>query len=110
VIVRKTATTNLNPRDGLMSYRYRQSGRHGHRNMEKLEVTEEDLMRLAHAMAQKLPDLECPECCDCGWKYQYVELSARFYREEWEWACLSGVLVQYQLKKRRQNTNSDLSR
>jgi hypothetical protein len=72
--------------------------------MEKQEITEEDLVRLANAMAQKLPELDCPECCDCGWAYQYVERSAQLYREEWEWACLSCVLVQYQVARKRQHS------
>jgi hypothetical protein len=61
--------------------------------MEKREITEDVLERLAASMAQAIPDLECPERCDCGWVYRYVELSAEFYREEWEWACLAYAMV-----------------
>lgn len=62
--------------------------------MENQEVTVEDVERYAAAMAQAIPDLTCPECCDCGAVYQYVESSAQLYREEWEWACFSRLLVQ----------------
>lgn len=61
--------------------------------MDKQEITLEDLERLAAAMAYHMQDLECPECCDCGPVYQYLEMSAEMYREEREWACLAGVLV-----------------
>jgi hypothetical protein len=72
--------------------------------MEKQEISEAELMRLADAMAQKLPELDCPEHCDCGWRYQYIELSAQLYQEEWEWACFSAVLLQYQAGRKRQNS------
>ena len=61
--------------------------------MNGQEVSREDLERLAFAMAQAIPELECPECCDCGVVYQYVERSAALYREEWEWACLATLLI-----------------
>lgn len=61
--------------------------------MKEQEVTYEDLERLAAAMAHHMQDLECPECCDCGVVYQYLEASAEIFREEREWACLAGVLV-----------------
>lgn len=67
--------------------------------MEEHEITLDDLERLAMAMAQKIPEIDCPECCDCGWTYQYVELSARLYQEEWEWACLSASIVRYRLAR-----------
>ena len=52
----------------------------------------EELERLAYAMAQAIPDLDCPDCCECGWTYQYMEYSAQLYRDELEWACLALVL------------------
>ena len=61
--------------------------------MENQEITLEDLERFAAVLAQAIPDLDCPECCDVGWKYQYMEKSAALFREEWEWRCLA-VAVQ----------------
>lgn len=61
--------------------------------MDKQEITLEDLERLAAAMAHHMQDLDCPDCCDCGPVYQYLEASAEIYREEREWACLANVLV-----------------
>lgn len=60
--------------------------------MEKHEITVQDLERLAEAMAQRITDLDCPECCDCGPVYQYMELSVALYQEEWEWALLAHTL------------------
>ena len=68
--------------------------------MEGTEPTVEELERLANAMAQALHNLECPECCDCGWRYQYVELSSGLYQDEWEWACLGNAIVQYQRSRK----------
>lgn len=68
--------------------------------MEKDELSVEDLERLAAAMAAAIPNLECPECCDCGWVYQYVEKSAGFFREEWEWAYFANAIVQYRLTRK----------
>ncbi len=65
--------------------------------MDKNDVALEDLERMAAAMAQKIPELECPECCDCGWLYQYVEKSAKIYTEEWEWACFSNTIIRHHL-------------
>lgn len=62
--------------------------------MEKHEITLQDLERMAAEMAAAIPELECPECCEQGWKYQYVELSARLYQDEWEWARLAAILLQ----------------
>jgi hypothetical protein len=67
--------------------------------MEEREITLDDLKRMAMAMAQKIPEIDCPECCDCGWTYQYVELSAGLYQDEWEWACLSDTIVRYRLAR-----------
>jgi hypothetical protein len=75
--------------------------------MEKLEITEEVLERLAASMAQAIPDLECPERCDCGWVYRYVELSAKFYREEWEWACLAYAIVRYRVARKSEKYGPD---
>ena len=66
------------------------------------EFPVEELERLAYAMARAIPDLDCPECCDCGWTYQYMEVSAQWYREEWEWACLANTLIYYRNKKKLQ--------
>jgi len=68
--------------------------------MEKQQITLEDLERFAWRMAQAIPDLDCPECCECGWKYQYMERSAALYREEWEWQCLAGAMYAYRKGKR----------
>jgi hypothetical protein len=70
--------------------------------MDGRQVTTEDLERLAFAMAQSIPELDCPDCCDCGVVYQYCERSAELYREEWEWACLANVLIRYQTVRRQQ--------
>ncbi|MGV3742901.1 MAG: hypothetical protein ACO1NO_11390 [Burkholderiaceae bacterium] len=70
--------------------------------MNGQEITVEDLERMALMMAQAIPELDCPECCDCGIVYQYLERSAELYREEWEWACLANVLIRYQAVRRRQ--------
>lgn len=70
--------------------------------MDEQQITMEDLERLALAMAQAIPKLDCPECCDCGLVYQYAERSAELYREEWEWACLANVLIRYQANKNTQ--------
>jgi hypothetical protein len=70
--------------------------------MDGQQITMEDLERLAYAMAQAIPDLDCPECCDCGVVYQYVERSAQVYREEWEWACLVNLLIHYRTSRTRQ--------
>lgn len=70
--------------------------------MDRQEVTQEDLERMALAMAQAIPELDCPECCECGVVYQYLEQSAEVYREEWEWACLAHTLIGYQSSRRLQ--------
>ncbi|WP_147376875.1 hypothetical protein [Noviherbaspirillum saxi] len=72
--------------------------------MEKHEISIEDLERLAANMAQRIPDLECPECCDDGWVHQYVELSAQLYQDEWEWSCLALAFTQYRLTKNNGNS------
>ena len=63
--------------------------------MDKQEITQADLEQLAAAMAQAIPDLDCPECCEQGWKYQYVEMSAELFRDHWEWHCLMNAIVRY---------------
>lgn len=63
--------------------------------MDHQEITDEDLERLAAAMAMAIPDLDCPECCEQGWKYRYVEMSAALYRDEWEWHCLFNAILRY---------------
>jgi hypothetical protein len=70
--------------------------------MDGRQVTMEDLERLAFAMAQRIPELDCPDCCDCGAVYQYCESSAELYREEWEWACLANVMIRFQAARRQQ--------
>lgn len=66
--------------------------------MEKDEVTLEDLERMAAAMAAAIPELECPECCERGWKFEYIELSAQLYQDEHEWACLARALLQFRTR------------
>jgi hypothetical protein len=70
--------------------------------MDRQQITMEDLERLALTMAEAIPNLECPECCDCGVVYQYVERSAELYREEWEWACLANGIIYYQANRQQQ--------
>lgn len=74
--------------------------------MRKNEVTLEDLERLAAAMAQKIPDLDCPACCDCDWVYQYVEKSAQLYTEEREWALFSNTVVGHHIRKKSKGLGS----
>jgi hypothetical protein len=69
--------------------------------MEQQQLSQEELERLAAAMAQAIPDLECPDCCDCDGTYWYVERSAELYQEEWEWACLATTLVRCRARARR---------
>ncbi|MDB5729603.1 MAG: hypothetical protein JWQ00_2808 [Noviherbaspirillum sp.] len=59
--------------------------------MEHRDTVVIDLEALAELMARAIPDLECPECC--GPVHEFIEVGARFYQEEWEWACLATVLV-----------------
>jgi hypothetical protein len=70
--------------------------------VDKQQIDMEDLERLAFAMAQAIPELDCPECCDCGVVYQYVERSAEWYREEWEWACFAVALIRCQENRKQQ--------
>lgn len=63
--------------------------------MERQEISLEQLEMMAAAMAQALPDLECPECCECTWVYHYIERSAVLYQEEHDWACLFQALLRY---------------
>lgn len=74
--------------------------------MDGQQITIEDLERMAYVMAQAIPELDCPECCDCGVVYQYVERSAQMYREEWEWACLANLLIHYRNSPRRQTSRN----
>ena len=66
--------------------------------MDEPEIPHEQLLRTVEVMVRLLPTLDCPECCDQGHRYQYVELSASFYRDEWEWAQLSTALLRYRPK------------
>jgi hypothetical protein len=61
-------------------------------------------------MVQAMPDLDCPECCDCGWTYQYVELSAQLYRDELEWSCLSSTIVHYHIARKSNKSEPGSSR
>jgi hypothetical protein len=63
--------------------------------MDHQEITTEDLERFATAMADAIPDLDCPDCCEQGWKYQYVEMSAAIYRDQWEWHCLLSAILRH---------------
>ena len=69
--------------------------------MDKQEISLEELERFAAEMARAVPDLDCPECCEQGWKYRYVEMSATLFREEWEWHCLARVIEGYRTRKQR---------
>jgi hypothetical protein len=67
--------------------------------VEKHDISPNDLEHLAETMARAIPALECPECCECGWKFEYLEMSAALYREHWEWACLANALLQYRARR-----------
>lgn len=75
--------------------------------MDKDEISIEDLMRYTAAMVQAIPDLDCPECCECGWTYHYVERSAEVYREEMEWALLVQTMVVYSRRRKQGAPNQD---
>lgn len=60
--------------------------------MADSELSTEQLEQMAALMARAIPDLDCPECCDCNWVYEYVERSARIYQEQYEWAVLFQAL------------------
>lgn len=66
---------------------------------DRHEVSMEDLERMAYRMAQAIPELECPDQCECTWVYHYIERSADLYREEYEWACFAQVLVEYRQRR-----------
>jgi hypothetical protein len=68
--------------------------------MSKPEISMQELEQLAARMAAAIPDLDCPECCECTWKYHYIEGSAQMYQEEWEWAILVGTIHHYHRKKK----------
>lgn len=68
---------------------------------ETPEIPLEELQLLVAALVQLLPTLECPDCCDQGHRYQYLELSATLYRDEWEWAQLTSALLQHQRRPGR---------
>ena len=61
--------------------------------MSRHDLAMEQIEQMAALMVQAIADLDCPECCDCGWAYQYVERSAELYREEYELALLSRALL-----------------
>ncbi|WP_151638403.1 hypothetical protein [Noviherbaspirillum aerium] len=73
--------------------------------MDKDEVSIEDLMRYTEAMVQAIPDLDCPECCECGWTYHYVERSAEVFRDEMEWAVLVQTMVFYSRRRKQGASN-----
>ena len=66
--------------------------------MTPREITSEDLERFAAEMAKAIPGLDCPECCEQGWKYRYMERSAALYRDEWEWHCLALAILRCRRK------------
>lgn len=68
--------------------------------MDEHEIPHEELQRMVETLVRLLPTLDCPECCDQGHRYQYIELSASFYRDEWEWAQLSSALLRYRPRTR----------
>lgn len=57
-----------------------------------------DLEQLATLMAQALPELECPDCC--GPTYEFIDIGASFYQEEWEWACFSRAVIHTRTRRR----------
>jgi hypothetical protein len=59
--------------------------------MDKCEVTLADLEHLAAAMAQALANLQCPE--HYGPAYGFIEVGAKVYQEEWEWAFLAVAIM-----------------
>lgn len=63
--------------------------------MEKPEISMQELEQLCARMAAAIPDLDCPECYECNWVYHYVERSAQFYLEEWEWSVLAHTIHHY---------------
>lgn len=69
--------------------------------MAEGELTNEQLEQMAALMAQAIPDLECPECCECGWTFHYIERSAQLYQEEYEWAVLFQALLMRRTKRSR---------
>ena len=70
--------------------------------MDKQEITLEDLERFAAVMASAIPDLDCPECCEQGWKYVYMEKSAALFHDEWEWHCLALAILHRRVRRRPQ--------
>lgn len=68
--------------------------------MDKQEITDEDLERFAAELARAIPDLDCPECCEQGWKYQYMEMSAEIYRDHLEWHCLMNAIIGHRQTKK----------
>ena len=63
------------------------------------DIRQDDLERMVALMLQALPTLDCPQCCDQGHRYQYVEMSAQMYRDEWEWACFSVAILEYRQQR-----------
>jgi hypothetical protein len=82
-----------------LSYRHDKPAGAAMQNQRE-EVSMEDLERLAAMMAQAIPELECPECCEPTWVDVYVERSAQLYLEELEWGRFAAVLVQYSQQHR----------
>lgn len=62
-------------------------------------LSQKDLEEMVALMLQALPTLECAACCDLGYKYQYVELSAQLFREEWEWACFHFAILEHRQRR-----------
>lgn len=65
--------------------------------MEKCEVAVIDLEQFTTLMALALRDLRCPE--RCGPVYEFIEVGARIYQEEHEWACLVRTITRVRLVK-----------
>ncbi|HZW13141.1 MAG TPA: hypothetical protein VFF81_08125 [Noviherbaspirillum sp.] len=66
----------------------------------------DELERMVAMMAKAIPDLDCPEQCECTWVYHYMERSAQLYREELEWACLAEALIKYRQSRGKGNPGS----
>ena len=68
--------------------------------MKESEITTEDLEQLAMKMAMAIPELDCPDCCECGVVFHYIEKSAKLYHEEWTWAFFTESMLYLRTKRR----------
>lgn len=68
--------------------------------MNETHIVVVDLDQLCAAMAQALPDLECPECC--GPIYECIESGSKIYLEEMYWAYFFSCIHQTRQKRQKQ--------